>query len=152
VLAYGTNEAGDSQWTLESYREMFASLLDRLRRARARASILVLGPPDRLIRIKGRWVPMENLETIVAAQREASRKHACRVLGYPRPHGRQGFHAGLVLCRAGPARLSCTSPRPDTAAWADTLFQDIIQEFQLFLKFRTAPPEQDTHGETSQNP
>jgi hypothetical protein len=35
---------------------------------------------------------------------------------------------------------------------ADTLFQDIIQEFQLFLKFRTAPPEQDTHGETSQNP
>jgi lysophospholipase L1-like esterase len=151
VLAYGTNEAGDSQWTLESYREMFASLLDRLRRAAPVASILVLGPPDRLIRIKGRWVPMENLETIVAAQREASRKHACAFWDTRARMGGKGSMRDWFYAELGqPDFVHFTSA--GYRRLADTLFQDIIQEFQLFLKFRTAPPEQDTHGETSQNP
>ncbi|MEI9813552.1 MAG: GDSL-type esterase/lipase family protein [Acidobacteriota bacterium] len=45
VLAYGTNEAGNTHWTLESYQQMFMGLLREFREAAPTASILVLGPP-----------------------------------------------------------------------------------------------------------
>ena len=50
VLAYGTNEAGDSKWTEAGYLETFSAILQRLRRAVPASSILVLGPPDRFVR------------------------------------------------------------------------------------------------------
>jgi len=40
VLAYGTNDATNPQWTEESYREMFSKLLQRLRQDAPAASIL----------------------------------------------------------------------------------------------------------------
>jgi lysophospholipase L1-like esterase len=151
VLAYGTNEAGDRQWTLASYREMFETILDRLRRAAPVASILVLGPPDRLTRVKGRWVPLENLDMIVAAQREASRRHGCAFWDTRARMGGKGSMRDWVYAELGqPDYVHFTSA--GYRRLADTLFQDIIQEFQVFLKYRTAPSEQDTHGETSQNP
>ena len=47
VLAYGTNEAGRKDWTLETYRDMYSQLIGRLRTAAPTATILVVGPPDR---------------------------------------------------------------------------------------------------------
>ena len=47
TLAYGTNEAGNRDWTLESYRDMFSRLIAELRAASPTAAILVIGPPDR---------------------------------------------------------------------------------------------------------
>ena len=43
VLAYGTNEAGDSKWSEAGYLDAFAAILQRLRRAVPAASILVHG-------------------------------------------------------------------------------------------------------------
>src|SRR5436305_3789143 len=47
IVAYGTNEVTDDDWTVESYQRMFAAILQRFRRAAPQASILVYGPPDR---------------------------------------------------------------------------------------------------------
>src|SRR5260370_7220923 len=47
VLAYGTNEAGRKDWTLESYRHMYSNLIARLRPAAPTATTLVLAPPTR---------------------------------------------------------------------------------------------------------
>ena len=47
IVAYGTNEVSDDDWTIESYQRMFAAILRRFRRAAPQASILVYGPPDR---------------------------------------------------------------------------------------------------------
>lgn len=47
VLAYGTNEVTDDDWSVESYQRMFAEILRRLRKVAPQASILVYGPPDR---------------------------------------------------------------------------------------------------------
>ena len=71
VLAYGTNEARNKEWTFESYRDMFAALLDKYRRLAPAASILVIGPPDHQIRTGGAWTPHEKIDLILEAQREA---------------------------------------------------------------------------------
>jgi len=47
IIAYGTNEVTDGDWSVESYSRMFANILKRFRRAAPQASILVYGPPDR---------------------------------------------------------------------------------------------------------
>ena len=77
VLAYGTNEATNPDWTEENYAQMFSTLLQRMRQAAPTASILVLGPPDRDYRAKGKWINLEKLDRIVAAQREAAMANRC---------------------------------------------------------------------------
>jgi lysophospholipase L1-like esterase len=47
IVAYGTNEVTDDDWSVESYARMFANILRRFRRAAPQAAILVYGPPDR---------------------------------------------------------------------------------------------------------
>src|SRR5579862_305247 len=73
VLAYGTNEAGQKSWTLESYRDMFTKLIARFRAAAPTATILVIGPPDRDQKTaKKGWQPRDQLDMIVEAQRAAA--------------------------------------------------------------------------------
>ncbi len=67
IVAYGTNEVSDDDWTIESYQRMFAAILRRFRRAAPQASILVYGPPDRSdISLGGRMAAM------IEAQRRAA--------------------------------------------------------------------------------
>jgi lysophospholipase L1-like esterase len=67
IVAYGTNEVSDDDWTIESYKQMFAGILKRFRRAAPQASILVYGPPDRSdIALGGRMAAM------IEAQRRAA--------------------------------------------------------------------------------
>jgi len=47
VLAFGTNEAADADWTFAEYRQLLAGILRRLHATAPRASILIYGPPDR---------------------------------------------------------------------------------------------------------
>ncbi len=72
VLAFGTNDASDRNWNFDNYRRMFTTLLRRMRQAAPAASLLVLGPPDRYYRSRGRWLPFHNLDRIVDAEREAA--------------------------------------------------------------------------------
>ena len=81
VLAYGTNEASDSNWTEESYAAMFRTLIERLRKQAPHAAILVLGPADRELRAGRRrsasWVPYVGIDRIIAAQRKVCREMGC---------------------------------------------------------------------------
>src|SRR6185369_17760468 len=62
VLAYGTNEAGRKDWTLESYRAMYSQMIAKLRADAPTATILVVGPADRTQRIKGKgWQTMNGI-------------------------------------------------------------------------------------------
>jgi lysophospholipase L1-like esterase len=47
ILAYGTNEIGDADWTPASYRRLLKSVIQRIRAAVPHASILLFAPPDR---------------------------------------------------------------------------------------------------------
>jgi lysophospholipase L1-like esterase len=68
IIAYGTNEVTDPDWSVESYSRMFAGILRRFRRAAPQASILVYGPPDRADKdIAGTKMP-----AMIEAQRRAA--------------------------------------------------------------------------------
>ncbi len=68
IVAYGTNEVTDDDWTIESYQRMFANILRLFRRAAPQASILVYGPPDRGdVARAGSKMP-----AMIAAQRRAA--------------------------------------------------------------------------------
>jgi hypothetical protein len=78
VLSYGTNEASDHNWTEEGYAALFRRIVARCRRLAPNASILVVGPPDRALRVgrKG-WAPFEGVDRIVQAQRSVCREMGC---------------------------------------------------------------------------
>ena len=47
ILAYGTNEITDGDWTPASYRRLLLRVIQRIRSAAPQASILLFAPPDR---------------------------------------------------------------------------------------------------------
>jgi lysophospholipase L1-like esterase len=135
VLAYGTNEAGHKIWTLESYRDKFSELIARLREAAPTSSILVLGPPDRDGRIKRLWQPLEGVDMIVEAQREAALASGCAFWDTRAKMGGKG--SMLQWVAAGMAvndhvHFSGAGYR----VLGDALFRDVMSQYDLFLKAR----------------
>jgi lysophospholipase L1-like esterase len=72
ILAYGTNEVTDNNWSVESYQRMFVTILRRFRRAAPQASILIFGPPDRAVRTGGGWQSAARMTALLEAQRRAA--------------------------------------------------------------------------------
>jgi hypothetical protein len=136
VLAYGTNEATDSNWEADSYGAMFGDLLDRLRRDVPTASILVVGPGDRWRYVHGRWQVVDGIDKIVDAQQAACREHGAAFWDTRGRMGGKGamrdwVYAGLAqadfvhFTSAGYHRL------------AAVLYADVMQEFEAYQKTRT---------------
>lgn len=136
VLAYGTNEATDPNWDVDSYRTMFGDVLDRLRRAVPTASILVVGPGDRWRYLRGKWQIVGGIDKIVDAQQAACRDHGCAFWDTRARMGGQGsmrdwVYAGLAqgdfvhFTAAGYQRL------------ASVMYADIIGQFEAYQKTRT---------------
>jgi lysophospholipase L1-like esterase len=72
VIAYGTNEVTDGDWTVDSYSRMLVGIINRLRSAAPEASFLIIGPPDRSIAGAGGWASVAKLPTLIEAQRRAA--------------------------------------------------------------------------------
>ena len=138
VLSYGTNEAGRKDWTLESYRDMFRRLIERLRADAPTAAILVIGPPDRAIRVRGKgWVTLDNVDMIVEAEREAALAKGCAFWDQRAKMGGKGSMREWVL--AGMAQgdyVHLTAPGYHMIG--DAMFRDLMSEYDLFVKAREA--------------
>jgi lysophospholipase L1-like esterase len=150
VLAYGTNEASDSKWTGESYQQAFSAILQRLRHAVPAASILVLGPPDRFVRVKGRWRAYEAVDRIIAAQQEACEQNRCAYWNTRARMGAQGSMVNWVM--AGLAQgdyVHFTSLGYQRLA--SVLYQDIMRLYESYLKVRPEVSNQATDEQTSQD-
>lgn len=155
VLAYGTNEATDSSWTVDGYRQMFGDLLDRLRRAAPAASILVIGPADRWRYWRGKWQVVTGIDNIIEAQQAACREHGCAYWDTRERMGGAGamhdwVYAGMAqwdfvhFTVAGYRRL------------AAVLFADLMEQFEAYQKTRIgiggpAPQGQADHGQTDKD-
>src|SRR5271170_624076 len=129
VLSYGTNEAGDRNWTEEGYAAMFQRIIERCRRLAPNASILVVGPPDRAMRAGRKvWKPFNGVDRIVAAQRGVCRQMNC---AYWDQRSRMG---GLGSMRDW---VSISWAQPDHTHFtgegytelASALFSDIVQQY-----------------------
>jgi len=132
VLSYGTNEAGDRNWSEESYAAMFQRIIERCRRLAPNASILVVGPPDRALRAGRRaWKPFAGVDRIVAAQRSVCRQMHC---AYWDQRSRMG---GLGSMRDW---VSISWAQPDHTHFtgegytelASALFSDIVQQYDTY--------------------
>ncbi|MBL8209259.1 MAG: SGNH/GDSL hydrolase family protein [Bryobacterales bacterium] len=152
VLAYGTNEAGNRDWSKERYREMFASLIHRFRRMAPAASILVVGPPDRYVR-KGRagWQVYDSVDRIVEAQREAALGTGCAFWDMRAKMGGKGSMRTWVsagLAQRDYVHFTASGYR----LLGGAVFQDLMDHFQTFLKVRRQVIGQNRDGQTSENP
>jgi lysophospholipase L1-like esterase len=150
VLAYGTNEASDSKWSEAGYLETFSTILQRLRRAVPAASILVLGPPDRFLRVKGRWRPFEGVDRIVAAQQEACRQNRCAYWNTRARMGAEGSMVNWVMAGLAQGDYAHFTSQ-GYQRLASVLFQDIMRLYESYLKVRPELASQATDEQTSQD-
>jgi lysophospholipase L1-like esterase len=138
VLAYGTNEAGRKDWTLESYREMYSQLIARLRADAPTATILVVGPPDRTQKIrKVGWQTMEKIDVIAEAQREAALANGCAFWDLRSKMGGKG--SMLQWVAAGMAQADHVHfTAPGYRMLGDAVFRDVMSQYDIFLQARAS--------------
>jgi lysophospholipase L1-like esterase len=138
VLAYGTNEAGRKDWTLESYREMYSQLISRLRADAPTATILVIGPPDRSQKIRRvGWQTMEKVDVIAEAQREAALANGCAFWDLRSKMGGKG--SMLKWVAAGMAQSDHVHfTGPGYRMLGDAVFRDVMSQYDIFLQARAA--------------
>jgi lysophospholipase L1-like esterase len=136
VLAYGTNEAGRKDWTVESYRDLYLQLINRFRKDAPTATILIIGPPDRYIRTRSKgWIPMDNVDLIVEGQRQAAVATGCAFWDLRAKMGGKGAMKEWVL--AGMAQSDYVHfTGPGYRMIGDTVFRDLMSQYDLFLKAR----------------
>ncbi len=150
VVAYGSNEASDPNWTGASYQEMFSALLKRLRADCPAASILVLGPTDRMMRTRSGVAVVEGIDRIIAAQRLAAAENGCAYWNAKKRMGGSGSIRDWMLAGLGQGDyVHFTAPGYDRLA--TILFADIMR---LYDQYRSAHPRVTTQisdGQPSQS-
>ena len=135
VLAYGTNEAGHKYWTLESYRDMFEKLIARFREAAPTATILVIGPPDRDQRTRRGWLPIDEMDMIVEAQREAALSSGCPFWDLRAKMGGKGSMIKWVDAGMAQAdHVHFTGAGYHTLG--DAVVRDLMSQYDVFVKAR----------------
>jgi lysophospholipase L1-like esterase len=135
VLAYGTNEAGQKAWTPESYTQMFKELIARIRTAAPTATIFVIGPPDRYLHTRKGWLPMENIDMIVEAQRQAAIASGCAFWDLRAKMGGKGSMQQWVT--AGMAQIDHVHfTGAGYRMLGDAVFRDLMSQYEVFLKAR----------------
>ncbi|HVP00184.1 MAG TPA: GDSL-type esterase/lipase family protein [Bryobacteraceae bacterium] len=136
VLAYGTNEAGRKDQTVETYRDMFVELIGRFRKAAPTATILIIGPPDRFVRTRSKgWIPLDNIDLIVAGQREAAAATGCAFWDLRAKMGGKGAMKQWV--QAGMAQSDYVHfTGAGYRMIGDAVFRDLMGQYEIFLKAR----------------
>jgi lysophospholipase L1-like esterase len=135
VLAYGTNEAGQRDWTFDTYRAMFSRLLQRFRAAAPAASILVVGPPDRMTAVRRRWIPYYTVGMITEAQRQAAEDNGCAFFDLRTVMGGEGAMEQWVaagLAQNDHVHLTSEGYR----LIAQKLFQSLMNQYATFVRVR----------------
>jgi lysophospholipase L1-like esterase len=130
IVAYGSNEVSDSDLDLEEYRASFTTLLNKFHGAAPRASILVIGPPDRAVRIGSRWKTIGRMATLVEAQRRAAFEVGAAFYNSFKAMGGSG---SIERWATQPERLAQPDRVHLTSAGyrlvADKLYQEIIRSY-----------------------
>jgi lysophospholipase L1-like esterase len=135
VLAYGTNEAGRKDWTVDTYKGMFEELIARIRAAAPTATILVIGPPDRDLHTRKGWLPMEKIDTINEAQRQAAVATGCAFWDLRAKMGGRGSMQQWV--QAGLAQVDHVHfTGAGYRMLGDSVFRDLMGQYDRFLKAR----------------
>jgi hypothetical protein len=132
VLDYGTNEASDHTWTEEGYESMFQNIILRCRQLAPGVPILVIGPPDRALRV-GRhgWAEFSGVDRIIAAQRAVCRRMGCAFWDWRKRMGGFGaMHDWTAVGWAQPDHTHFTGDGYTELAAA--FFSDIVRQYAAY--------------------
>jgi len=132
VLEYGTNESLNPKFTFEGYREQFAQVLAKVRRAAPLASILVVGPPDCLRTMR----PLPHIDDVIAIQRAVAAQSGCAFWDWRERMGGPG--AVKQWARAGLGQADYI--HMTTAGYrltAAMLFRDLMQQYDRYVAVRS---------------
>jgi lysophospholipase L1-like esterase len=122
-------------------------LLRKLREAAPVASILVLGPPDRMRRANGAWSSHPGIDWVIAAQQAACRENRCAFWDARGRMGGKGSMRDWVYAGLGQGDyVHFTSG--GYIKLAEALHQDLMRGYQTYRKTRVAPSDQD-HGKAN---
>jgi hypothetical protein len=153
VLAYGTNEASDHNWTYEAYRSLLGGLVDHLHATVPEASILVIGPPDRSIRVRlGRrrsaWRAYDQTLHITDAQRDTCRTHGCAFWSWRERMG--GLGSMNLWAADGLAQIDHVHfTSRGYVQLADYLYSDIIAAYTAWKRANPAAATPIARGSIS---
>ena len=139
IIAYGTNEVTDPDWTVESYQRMFAGILRRFRRAAPQASIIVYGPPDRGdVALAGSKMP-----AMIEAQRRAAFEVGAAFwnsYGAMGGSGSMGAWASLGLAQGDRVHLT----KDGYVRMGGMFYEDVTDAYKKYLS--RAPRTQPRRG------
>ena len=151
VLAYGTNDAGNRDYTLHTYKAMFAGVLAKLRQAAPTASILVLGPPDRMAWSSRTMTPFPGLDMIAQGQREAALEQGCAFWDLRARMGGAGAMRRWVLAGAAQGDYVHFTAAGYRLIGA-TLFNDLMEQYATYGRVRDRVFSSTENGKTEENP
>lgn len=77
ALSYGNNELDDEHLSEREHEAHFVAMLARIRRNFPDAACLVIGPSDRQVRVRGRWVTPPMLPFFIEMQRRVALAEGC---------------------------------------------------------------------------
>jgi lysophospholipase L1-like esterase len=136
VLAYGTNEAAQSASRNDEYVAELHEVLQNLHRIVPGASILMLGPYDRALKVgRGRhaaWQTQAAIDRIIADQKEACRVDACAFYDQRARMGGPGTMQRWVpdgLAQGDHTHLTGTGYR----VLANALYRDLMTAYNNYL-------------------
>jgi lysophospholipase L1-like esterase len=148
VLAYGTNEAANHDWDGESYRQIFATIIDTIHKYVPDSSILVIGPSDRSTVQRRAWRTFDGTDKIVAAQKDVCNTHGCAYWDQRERMGGIGSMQQWVY--AGWAQGDHTHFTGDGyRALADALMADLMKGYEVYKQQNQQQIETTLKGATS---
>jgi lysophospholipase L1-like esterase len=145
ILAYGSNEAGDSDFDASQYAKRFAEMLARFQQSAPDASILVISPPDRAEKTGKRWHSIKRLTAIVDAQRRAARAQGAAFWNLFEAMGGRGSidrWAGLGLAQSDRVHLT----RAGYGMVAEVLYAQLMRGYLQSLVGQAAAKLQSGNG------
>jgi lysophospholipase L1-like esterase len=91
ILAYGTNEANDSDYTMDNYRKDLRGVLYKLRRANSEAACILVGPSDRGVAEKNdRYRVWDRTQLVAQVQRDVAPEFDCVFWDWQQATGGEG--------------------------------------------------------------
>lgn len=145
VLAYGTNEASNSDERNAEYVEQFRQVVQTLHRVAPGAAVLVLGPYDRSVKVgrgrRAKWTTSTAIDRVIADQQTVCRTDGC---AFYDQRARMGGPGAMMRWSAqGMAAYDHVHlAGAGYRVLADALYSDLMSAYNNYL--RSHPPASAT--------
>ena len=103
LMAYGTNESGDTHAPIERYERTLSKVVARVKGASPQASCVLIGPTDRPMKRRGQWVSRPRVSSVISTQRTVAARFGC---GFWDARDSMGGDMSIVRWRAADPPLA----------------------------------------------